>query len=92
MNTKIVADSPEPVIVNIFISTGTNNPAASIYNREHPNEMKKYIQMSSSNKTNTALVKINPTYNTPDTFHTAFALLALRNGTDAKVSSRKKAT
>jgi len=90
IDKKIIADSPEPVIFNALINNDTKTPAASIYNSEDANEMKKYVQVLSSNQKNTALVKINPIYNTPATFHIAFVLFALKNGTVSKVISKKK--
>lgn len=90
ISTKIIADSPEPVTLNALINNDTKIPAISIYNREDANEMKKYVHVLSSNKKNTAFAKINPIYNTPATFHIAFVLFVLKNGTDSIVSSKKK--
>jgi hypothetical protein len=53
--------------------------------------MKKYVHVLSSNKRNTALVRINAIYNTPATFHIAFALFALKNGAGSIVINKKKA-
>jgi hypothetical protein len=90
IDKKIIADSPEPFVFSTFINNETRMPATSMYNSENASEVKKYVQILSSNQKNTALVKINPIYHTPAAFHTAFALFARKNGADSTVSNKKK--
>jgi hypothetical protein len=90
IDKKIIADSPEPLALSAFINNETRMPATSIYNSENANEVKKYVQILSSNQKNTALAKMNAIYHIPAIFHMAFALFARKNGADSTVISKKK--